>query len=387
MAARHLFRINVAGRGYSLLVGNPLIGFQERPLEVESDLVSQNFLYAQNRIDEALASGILAWSMTFRCDDEQRIVVAYGCRTDGLDDRGRHGLTFLHGIELPATVSVYACVRSLVRMLSPSGVAQLAKLIDGVAAGTVGEDEFLQEVSGSVERHLASLPAAITRPHLPPGVLGVEHDCAGAAPLAWSLLSLVHSDYDRPWEVRDIVRRDGVIVSLSTLSSTGMESSSIVQASLLSDSILGSWTVTPGHATPGVKSEVTRPSGGSVGAEIEGDLDRIPSIGAEIQELKVSPPGRSLQSLAMLSVISLTLLLGIVIGLRWREADRADRARSGSQANPRSTPRLGRQGVRGGKPPVAPVAFAGGLHGGEAWRNPKDGAIYRWIPSATFEMG
>lgn len=203
----HLMRVSVAGQGYKLYAGTLESGFGEKPLDVVSDLVPASYLRTQARLDQALSTGSLSWSMAFVQEASAKgPLVVYGSFLGAPDDLGRRGLFFVHALELVQVADLVPSVDGIVALLSNYGVSLLALDIGAVAAGSVTVGDFLRSLAERVEKALDSQPTVQGLGLVPPcAVAAIEHDCAGASAIAWSAMARLHWSSPAPWEVYDSV--------------------------------------------------------------------------------------------------------------------------------------------------------------------------------------
>jgi hypothetical protein len=201
---RHYFRINLAGQGYALFAGTPRQGFRPQPLDVEGPAVPRAYLRAQRRLDEAFEARQGSLTLVLqRTAAGAPPVVAYGARTGAQDEMGRSGLVFVHGLELDAGEGLYPCVAAVLAQLSAGGTRQLLQEVECLAVGkgisTV--EGFLKRTAAAVEVALAER-AGEAPPPVPP-IAVIQHDCMGAAPVAWLTMAAVLAEAPPPWQAFD----------------------------------------------------------------------------------------------------------------------------------------------------------------------------------------
>jgi hypothetical protein len=217
---RHTLRINVKGKGYVLYTGDPYSGFEEQPLDVQSHEVSSAYLSLQNRLDQVLQSRRLTWSMSFGRDvGHGNVLVAYGCFVDEADEYGKVGLFFLHALDLADPNLLSKCIESVVLLLSNPGIRGIGDAIGNIAARAGDVNEFLRALSQRVERLISTSMTQDNRPGADGKAVRIgriEHDCAGAAPLAWLAMAYSHAGTAAPWEVYEVVGVNGNIQTIST---------------------------------------------------------------------------------------------------------------------------------------------------------------------------
>jgi WD40 repeat protein len=212
---RHIFRIHVAGQGYTLYAGTLRHGFHQQPLDIVSGTVSAGYIRGQRRLDEMLHGRQPAWSMSLqRLDDRTGPVVVYGGRIRAADQHGRPGIVFLHGIELDGSDNLYPCVAAVLTRLSSGATWKLIRELEGLAKRSSEEAiaEFLTRTASGVESVHAGLAAnglGSTRNGASAEIAVIEHDCAGAGPVAWLTLAALQARATPPWEVFDSPGRNG----------------------------------------------------------------------------------------------------------------------------------------------------------------------------------
>lgn len=227
---RHFFRLNVAGQGYALYAGDPRRGFQQQPLGVASADVPVAFLRGQRRIDETFEGRQQALTLSLQHPDgRSRPVLTYGTWFSAADEHGRHGLVFVHGIEIEQREAIYPHCASVFARLSPAAVRQLLHELRGLAAGKNRQpNDFLKHVAHAAEATAARLAAASPPPGESASIAAVEHDCTGAAPVAWLAIASQLQYAAPPWEAYDQNARNG-----GTLTRVEPERGAVVLASHL----------------------------------------------------------------------------------------------------------------------------------------------------------
>jgi hypothetical protein len=207
---RHFFRVNVAGQGNTLYAGSLRAGFRPQALDVVSPEVPAGYLCAQRRLDEAFAPRQPGWSLAMvRLDGRGWPVVAYAGQLVARDEGGRPGIVFVHGMELDKGEGLYPCVAGVLKGLSPGATRKLIRDLESLAAGKkdVAVEAFLRRTAGAVEA-LSSSGTRCGEDDLP-DVGVIEHDCAGAAPVAWLTMAAVQGRADPPWQVYDRPGKSG----------------------------------------------------------------------------------------------------------------------------------------------------------------------------------
>jgi hypothetical protein len=214
---RHFFRLNVSPEGYVLFAGRGGQTFRPQPLGVESREVPRGYLLAQGRIDDVLKTRQVNWSLSVQWpDSRRRPVVAYGCHVAAPDDRGRQGLTFIHGIELETAEQICPCVIGVLIRIAAACGRQLLQGIGDLALGTGGitTQEFLSDLASSLEKHI---PTESPLPRSGSDALGeiavIAHDCVGGQATAWLILAGQQQDREPPWSLYDSVNKDGSVVT------------------------------------------------------------------------------------------------------------------------------------------------------------------------------
>ncbi len=210
---RHIFRLNIAGCGYSLISGETLSGCKKCQLDVSSENIPRDFLSVQQRIDSILASRIPQWTVGSSHSPGRPPVVGYGCFLAAKDDKERTGISFIHGIESEDPIDHILTI--ITSLLGSSKVNKLTGLIAAIASGTANENELLEILMDS----------KIWKTKSPSNIRGknevisqIKHDCGGASALAWMAIFKSHRKLREPWEIYEIRDRDSLDVStMSTL--------------------------------------------------------------------------------------------------------------------------------------------------------------------------
>jgi hypothetical protein len=142
---RHIFRLNVNGKGYTLYSKNDSSNYQEFPLDTQSKYISRNYLDAQRKIDALLETQTARWSICIANNYERdNLVTAYGCLLPIPDDNERIGISFIHAIESGNEISVEQVVVLIGCLLSQKKVERIGDLISGVAQGNISANDLIE---------------------------------------------------------------------------------------------------------------------------------------------------------------------------------------------------------------------------------------------------
>jgi hypothetical protein len=242
-----MFQINIYGRGYSLFAGDGRDGFNERPLGVVSDGITENYLAASRRITQATERSLGRWCFAVgNVDSTARPVVAHGYVFPIRDEHGRTGISLIHGIEVIPACDMNDVVLRIATFISPHNINQIAALLSGCASGQVDPDVVLRFLSAPFE-DLTDAPGVrgIGRIGQREPVREVVHDCGGAPAVAWLLMTSSHRAVPAPWEIYEAVSGDGL--SISTLSTYRAASGSDRLSLLLPALVSPSETEQPRH--------------------------------------------------------------------------------------------------------------------------------------------
>jgi hypothetical protein len=209
---RHVVLLNVAGHGYSTYAGSPLDGFREQPLGAETPAVSRSALAASRALDDTVRRGRLSVSATARHDVGMKPLVAYASFfPEAVDEKGRPGLVFVHLVELDAIEALAPALGAVIESLTDDALSALGESVASVARDRAGLDALLQRVCADVTKRVpASLPAMVPVSAEASELGAIEHDCAGAAPLAWLTLAQVMSPRAPGWNLADYEEGDRV---------------------------------------------------------------------------------------------------------------------------------------------------------------------------------
>lgn len=133
---RHVFRLNVFGKGYTLLVQAESGYYEELRLGVHSDALPGNYLPAQERIDSILETQVSRWHFcASRALPLSRPVLAYGCLLSMEDDKGRKGISFIHAVEIDSMSAAESVLQVICQKLLPENMGEIAWSIGGLAKG------------------------------------------------------------------------------------------------------------------------------------------------------------------------------------------------------------------------------------------------------------
>lgn len=209
---RHLINIYAGQRGYVQLVGDIYDGFRECDLDVPSPQVIPEYLQASNRVQNALDSGLLAWSMSIVSGDNG-LVVCYGAAPGVSDSSGRNGVRFTHGMLIGESVALHAIVGVLLKNIATNRIGDHVRILGSIAKG---DQEFVTYVTDTVEYFEYSLQSlGAKRSRVQESTIPIEaiaHDCAGGAFIAWTAFGASKENCAGNWSVYDcIINRNKVI--------------------------------------------------------------------------------------------------------------------------------------------------------------------------------
>jgi hypothetical protein len=213
---KHIFRINVYGRGYTLYSGYALSSYKEFPLDIQSDCISKNYLSAQKRIDTLLDTQTARWCF---CSSNNyvdcRPVITYGCLLHVPDDTGRMGVSFIHGIESDEEFRGDQVVVSIAHLFSQKTIDKISLLIARVAKGTVHSGELIEFLTTHFNTKLNYPPRPLYSIN---PIKEIRQDCGEASIITWLAMMISHSDIPAPWEIyEEYSTQDKALSILSSL--------------------------------------------------------------------------------------------------------------------------------------------------------------------------
>lgn len=226
---RHILRANVCKKGYTLfsVQGNT---YQECPLDIKSNGISQNYLNAQRRIDDMLRTQISRWHFAIaNLNPPEQPVVAYGWSLPIEDDKGRSGVSFVHAVECNLS-EISRVVMCIIQMLLPSVIEKMTKHLAELAQKPVSPQNFiafLTQKFTSLYEQTANSAAKDSNP-----IQEIQHNCGGATAMAWLVMAVSHTNISSPWEIYDHYSNSTGL--LSTLSSYSESSESYLLSSYIS---------------------------------------------------------------------------------------------------------------------------------------------------------
>lgn len=209
----HIVRLYTSERGFIAYAGDTGSPLDVIYLDEESDRVPPSYHIARERVDRVLDRGLLRWTMCVRRSERgDKDVLVYGLLLGVRDAYGRGGLRFVHGLLLRSTDIIHV-VLGILRLLRADRVQKLLSRLDRVASSAEAD---VLGTARLVVRSLESLsiPAAEPMWFVPSKtyrqIWSVEHDCVGAATIAWLAVALCQLAREPPWEAFDFVDHRGV---------------------------------------------------------------------------------------------------------------------------------------------------------------------------------
>lgn len=207
---RHVIQLNVAGHGYSTYAGAPREGFKEQPLGIATPSVPSSVIDASAALDATVRHCRDGVSVTMRHDVGRKPVLAYGCFFPAAcDEKGRPGLVLVHAVELDGIEALAPTLGAAIESLSDESLVALEASVARVALDPEGLDALLERISAEVVRRSPTVtPPMLTLGAEASDLVAVEHDCRGAAALAWLLFAHAMSPRAQGWVIAD-VEEDG----------------------------------------------------------------------------------------------------------------------------------------------------------------------------------
>ncbi len=204
---KHIFRLNVYQKGYTLFSGRADTQFLEHPLDVWSDNLPQNYLPAQKRIDDLLKLHHLRWHFCIaNMHRGQNPVVAYGTLLPIKDEKGRRGVSYIHAIEANEEMQVDDIVISLAKLLSLNTSNFISQALANIAQGEKKPDSFMQHIS---EQFLKLHSSYHQHTFIEKPIKEIQHDCGGASIVAWLAMATSHLMISPVWEIYDMYHSEG----------------------------------------------------------------------------------------------------------------------------------------------------------------------------------
>ena len=171
---RHLIRMNVGGKGYTLYSGGPSAPYREHPLDIQSPGIPDNYIQAQKRIDELLTGSLHRPHICISNSEKSPSpLVVYGCNFPAEDEYGRMGLSFVHAIHEYSRPTA-DIVMSIARFLNPSTMDKICEDLASVALGSMTSKTFIQLVTykfSNTQRIFKGLMGGSTTP-----IRSITHD-------------------------------------------------------------------------------------------------------------------------------------------------------------------------------------------------------------------
>lgn len=213
---RHVIRMNVRGRGYTLYSGGSSTSYNEHPLDVQSPGIPNSYISAQKRIDGLLRGSLhRPYISISNLGTSSLPLVVYGCNFPIKDEHGRLGLSFIHAIQ-DNTFPSANIVMSIARFLNPGTMDEISEYLASVAQGSVKPETFIRLVTDSFSS-TQRIPKQPLEEYATP-IRSITHDCVGTV-LAWAAMSASHSTTAPPWEIYDKYSnqdREGLLSTVST---------------------------------------------------------------------------------------------------------------------------------------------------------------------------
>lgn len=213
---KHTFRVNVHGKGYTLLCGNSMSDCREYPLDIEAEPISANYLAAQKEIDNMITFPITRWHICIaNVDRGSHPVVAYGSLLPFTDDRSRAGISIIHALECNDVISIDAIVLGVVQLLQSSRINELKRLLANLAQEAIGPDRVTDMFFSHFSNTERGSPYAAYSTERP--IKEFRHDCGGAVAVAWLAMAMSHRRVPPPWTIYERYSNvDGVVSTLSS---------------------------------------------------------------------------------------------------------------------------------------------------------------------------
>jgi hypothetical protein len=236
---RHTFRLNVFGKGYTLYSGLSTAqnSYLEFPLDVVSEGISPNYIFAQKRIDSMLTTSDSRWNFCIANLNPSRDqpVVAYGCLlpVEVMDDRGRRGITFVHGIECDKDSKIDYLVISISQILSYKVIGEISNLLSGLAKGHNNAQatiNFLTKQFIKSDNQFNNTLMNLSNP-----IKEIDYDCGGASATAWLAMAISHLNDPNPWEIYERYKASENMISI--ISSSPKASKKFLLSNYLYESI------------------------------------------------------------------------------------------------------------------------------------------------------
>lgn len=231
---KHIFRLNVHQKGYTLYSGQSPSFYQEYPLDMISGEISRNYIAAQRRIDAILKANTLRWHLCVaNLFQTEHPVVAYGSLLPIEDDRGRTGISFVHAIETDGRTELAETVRRITQILSPQTIDEISRYLARLASGTELPQHIIDFLAAQFSRSPYKQTALVAYTGWP--IKEVQHDCGGALAVAWLAMTLSHLNSAPPWEIYEIYTQQ--TNQISTVSSSANASAKYMLSGYLYDLI------------------------------------------------------------------------------------------------------------------------------------------------------
>ena len=199
---KHILRLNVYSKGYTLFSGEMSRQFQEFPLDIVSNNITRNYLSAQKRLDSIMQIHISRWGLCVsNTNPNENPVVAYGCLLPLEDDKGRFGISFVHAIEADDPTSTADIVACITQSLSSQSIIETNKNLDGLAKGSIQPEQAINFSVSLFQKNYRRQPKFSISTLNP--IKEIQHDCGGAWAIAWLAITVSHLGISSPWEIYD----------------------------------------------------------------------------------------------------------------------------------------------------------------------------------------
>ena len=214
---KHLFRINIYGKGNTLLLidNNEII---ELPLDLKSNNIPESFQRVQERIDETLDKKIVNWSTCF-IRYNNNISFGYGAWLPILkDDHDRSGIRFTHIMSIDKIELLYSYSINLIKILSTNKTREIVDAIGQISSKPdLDYKKLLNLLISHFDKSVIFGGDLHATDYFLTNIGEIIHDSAGSSATSWLTFAYQKTISDlNEWEVYDKINKDGIISTIST---------------------------------------------------------------------------------------------------------------------------------------------------------------------------
>jgi hypothetical protein len=207
---KHILRLNVYKKGYTLFSSQPPKYIREHSLDIPSQDIPKNYISAQMRIDNMLRTKI---SRLFICitnlNGKEHPVVAYGRMLPIKDDNERNGIKFIHAIEIGDNLSIDEAIICIAQQ----SIEEINDVLARLTSGDVSPENAIENITKKFSkpfRRKIPLPFTNGGP-----IKEIKNDCMPI--IAWLAMAISHNGVAPPWEIyEEYSQHSGLVSTISS---------------------------------------------------------------------------------------------------------------------------------------------------------------------------